>query len=336
MIDYLKHIQNIWYAMIPQDSRLYLDEYTVHELELLAPAMSVSDQRKVEDLFYRGLVFSSVTDRVKRETLLQSVLTQRCLIPSLRTFFENQKYLEPCSIILKSLLDDSDKRSIWQSFRANFFPPDTVQLQVNEGSLEFEDLPLAKGSNTEITCKLGYIQLWLFCFRHFPEMTAIKPRLEMRTGQQTQPQPTMAALLPKLARLAVTLGFRTDKAVSLANEDSDLLVAEQFLRSSIPDLTINISKHVVYIKHVLAEIRASSDYLPTAMCSEFTASQPLLKERRCGRPFEQDHIQDCETLFVPLLYAKVESGAEFSSLYAKYDIFKAFFKHCMTLEDNVR
>ena len=336
MISYLQHVRDVWHAMVPHDTHQYLDECTVHELELLAPASSGSDESKVRDLFQRGQVFSAVTNQVKREGLLRSVLAQRCLIPTLRTFFENQKYLEPCSVILKSLLDDSEKRSLWKSFQANFFAPNAIQVQISENSPSIEVLPLAGGKFTEAALKLGYMQLWMFCFRHFPEMTAFKPRLKMRTTQQTLQPQINAALLPKLASFAVKLGFRTDKAVALANEDPDLVAAEQFLRSMRPSSTVDISRQVLDIKRMLAETDSASEVPYATQPSRFSANQSLSKERRCGRPFEQDHIQDHTTLYVPLLYVEVESSTNFSSLYAKVDIFKAFFRQCMSLEDSVR
>ena len=164
-------------------------------------------------------------------------------------------------------------------------------------------------------------------------MTRIKPRLETRHGLQTPQRHINTALLLLLARLAVNLGFRTDKAVALANEDPDLLAAEQFLRSAKPNWDGDISKQVADIKRILTEIGRSSQ--PNSRFFEFTARRSLLKERRCGRPFEQDHVQDRSALFAPIMYCQVESGVEFSSLYAKTDTFKAFFKYCIPIEDNV-
>jgi hypothetical protein len=239
-------------------------------------------------------------------------------------------------VILKSLLDDSEKRSLWKSFQANFFAPNAIQVQISENPPSIEVLPLAGSKSTEAALKLGYMQLWMFCFRHFPEMTAFKPRLDMRTTQQTLQPQINAALLPKLASLAVKLGFRTDKAVALANEDPDLVAAEQFLRTTRPGSTVDISRQAVNIKRVLAEIDRAFEAPFFTQRSRFSADQSLSKERRCGRPFEQDHIQDHATLYVPLLYVEVESSTNFSPLYAKVDTFKAFFRHCIPLEESVR
>lgn len=68
-------------------------------------------------------------------------------------------------------------------------------------------LLLAGGNFTEIAFKLGYMQLWMFCLYYFPKITNLKLRLEMRTGQPTSQPHINAALLPKLASLAVKLGF---------------------------------------------------------------------------------------------------------------------------------
>jgi hypothetical protein len=48
MMNYLQHVRDVWHAMVPHDTHQYLDECTVHELELLAPASSGSDESKSE------------------------------------------------------------------------------------------------------------------------------------------------------------------------------------------------------------------------------------------------------------------------------------------------
>lgn len=330
---YLEHIRKVWHTMIPRDYREFVDERTVHQLELLAPAMSKSDSEKVKSLFRQRQIFSAVTDPSRRDLLQEAIQSQRCLIPSLRTFFENQKYLEPCSNILKILLDDTDRRSLWQSFRANFFQPESLQVQLSNSVDDLRVLDVGTSSRLEAALRLGYIQLWLFCFRHFAEMTPIKPKLESRNGQQASQRPINPSLMPQLARLAVRLGFQTDKAMALARKDPERLAAEEFIRSARPDHGEDVSDHVLAIKNILAQISDSSQ---SASGLDFLADQSLLIERRCGRPFEHDHVRECQALYPPLMYCDVGSGIEFTSLYARADTIKAFFSHCLPAGDNVR
>lgn len=336
MISYLEHVRDIWHTMVPQDCREFVDEYTAQQLEMLAPAMSRSDSEKVKDLFTRRQLFSALTDPLKRDLLLQAIQSQRCLIPTLRTFFENQKYLEPCSMILKTLLDDAEKRSLWQSFRANFFQPENLRVQLSDNVDDLKVLSTACNDQVGVALRLGYIQLWMFCFRHFPEMTPVKPRLEARNGQQASPRPINPSLIPRLARLAVKLGFQTDKAIALASKDPERLAAEEFIRSARPSHEEDISNHVLAIKHILTQISDSTHTMPGRECPGFVAERPLLMERRFGRPFERDYVQERRALFAPLVYRVTESKMEYSSLYARTDTIKSFFSHCIPTDEPVR
>jgi hypothetical protein len=320
--------------MIPEPFRAYVDESSVQELELLAPGVSVSDNEQVISLFTRGKIFPALADAEDRRKMLQLVSSQRCLIPTLRTFFENQKYLEPCSAILRTLLDDTDKRSLWQSFRANFYSTHATRIQLSENIDDLGILSDSEASPTNFTFQLGYIQLWMFCFRHFPEMTRTQPKLESRQGPRVTYQHVNAALLPQLGRFAVNLGFCTDKAVELANESSEERAAEEFLKSVRPSWEGDISEQIADIKRVLKTIDKPAQCKRRVF--DFNSNRTPTKERRCGRPYEYDHVQDRSSLFAPIFYYGVEPMTEFSSLYVKVDTFKAFFKHCLPAANKVQ
>src|SRR6186713_3303299 len=110
---YLGHIATIWEAIASGYSPMLVDSLTVRNLELSAPGISEFDAAHVANLMDEGMIFPSLQNRDARQAILTSIQSIRCMIPSLRTFFEDLKYLEPCSLILKSLLGRSETRPLW-------------------------------------------------------------------------------------------------------------------------------------------------------------------------------------------------------------------------------
>ena len=99
------------------------------------------------------------------------------MIPFLRTFFEDQKDLEPSTKMQKQLLGVKSKRPIWKEFKANYWGHESeIKVQISETKNLLLPGPLGKKERA----KLGYLQSWMFCFRHWPEMTSFTPRLESR------------------------------------------------------------------------------------------------------------------------------------------------------------
>lgn len=270
-------------------------------------------------------IFPSLRDEAARCMILDRLLTHSCLIPSLRSFFENQKYLEPCTVILKELLGAKEKRSLWVALRANFFwvPEDIVQIQSSEGWHSFRSLQSNVQALKEESFNFGYMQLWCFCLRHFPEMTksSLAPRSEARRKPTQRDQ--SLALWKQFGSLALKLGFKTDHAVRLAEDNTDIKEAEQFLRSARPGWKLKSCEQVRKIVEILRELEAPN---PTRTAPpRFTSDQYWPHERRCGRPYDNDHDHDKNNLFIPLLYSSVGRGTDVSSLFVKRDMLLAFF-----------
>jgi hypothetical protein len=116
-------VKSVWVSIVSGRYQSHVDEQTVSELELLASALSLRDRLQATKLMEERKIFCTLQDEAARDEVLQNILVQDQLIPSLQTFFEDQKYLEPCSLILKSLLDDLEKRPLWRAFEANYWHP---------------------------------------------------------------------------------------------------------------------------------------------------------------------------------------------------------------------
>ena len=70
-----------------------------------------------------GKIFPDILDQSIRGLILQNISLVDYLIPLLRTFFKNLKYLEPYYIILKYLISNKIKGTICRSLKACYYPP---------------------------------------------------------------------------------------------------------------------------------------------------------------------------------------------------------------------
>jgi hypothetical protein len=113
---YLDHVAKAWKRILRCGDTLLafsaVDAVTVKSLELLAPKYSDIDKSLVIDLMERGVIFPSQNERGIRKTLLENICDFPGVIPSLWTFFETLKYLEPLCEALRRLLGEQMKRTI--------------------------------------------------------------------------------------------------------------------------------------------------------------------------------------------------------------------------------
>lgn len=317
LLRYLRHISRTWKGIL-EAARISpdtVDHTTVERLELLAPSISNTDRKLVEEFVRSRQVFETVTSEPARARITITLTSIPGLIPSLRSFFENLKYLEPCCNILKKLFSADEKRSIYQALSAAYFAPREYPVEFSER----RNRPAQTGANDKEGNWLAYVQLWAFCMRHFPSMTQITPRKE--TGKKKPSTRPNSALWHHLGDLAVRLGFRTDEALAFQKEDPHRCLAEQLLKSlrpySVTDESI-VTQVAIALKKVDGE--SGEDKWP-----KLTRDQYLPTERRCNRPFEDDFEEDRQSLFVPLIYkTETPEGTEISSFFVQKDIFVNF------------
>ncbi|KAF2680659.1 hypothetical protein K458DRAFT_311083, partial [Lentithecium fluviatile CBS 122367] len=320
LVHYLVHIKRVWREFVPERFRKEVDAATVRCLELRAPGTSNRDAQHIRQS--EGLFQSIPTS--ERTHILQKLLLFKGLIPSLRAFFENQKYLEPCSLILRTLLEPGEKRSLWKSFKANYFPTNCYYVQTSDQkplqSIEAVEAP--PGFDPQ---KLGYLQLWMFCLRNFPEMTDITPKIESRRKRVAKKY--NYGLQQRLGALAWQLGFQTPEAERLAKECPDREQARRFLDVTRPGCDVNgdYEANISNIVGVLREIRQSSE---PSQSTGLTSNLTYPVERRCGRPYYDDHAADKQSLYLTLFSheTSIEGGdLDITSLYVKRDLFQSFF-----------
>ncbi|KZM19287.1 hypothetical protein ST47_g9567 [Ascochyta rabiei] len=275
---YLDYIAKAWKRILRcGDTTLpfsAVDAVTVQSLELLAPKHSNIDKSLVIDLMERGEIFPSQRDHGIRKALVENICNFPGVIPSLWSFFETLKYLEPLCEALRQLLGEQMKRTIRSSLTGLFFAPSKNMVQLNET----EDVEIKVGLSQQDAMMVAYTELWAFCSRHFDGLTASTPRKE--TGG---PKPHVKGPNPvawqHLAKFAISRGFQITHAQALVAK------AEQY------------------------HSQLALDYLPVRSDESLETREPILQlphlslDRRSGRPFERDFTEEKKIMFFSQLYS---------------------------------
>lgn len=239
-----------------------VDRGTVAKPELLASATSSEDRELIEEYFASGDVFRGVVDPTVRVTLLSTIGSLSGLIPSLRSFSENLKYLELCCHILKQIVPAKRGRSIHQSFADAYSALDEQVVEHAEGKRKKRPWRGVKEG-----LWLSYVQLWAFCMRHFPSITHIAPRKEPR-GRKPSTCSSVSSLLHHLGSLASALSFRTKEALKLREQDPHVALASRLLGTvrSVSDSDAGLHARMASETDFAEDQELSFVLLGAAMC----------------------------------------------------------------------
>ncbi|KAI9750727.1 MAG: hypothetical protein M4579_006344 [Chaenotheca gracillima] len=315
----LTDIFTFWSEIVgPDVPKSAVDYQTVLGLETLVPAISTNDHQRVQTMFSSRGLFCTILDETVRSSLLRRLLTVKRLIPSLRTFFNNLIYLEPCCVIMKRLIGPKQKRSIRESLAASYQRPSRLFIEHEKNRRHWQS-----GVSPDFDRRLAYRQLWLYAFRHFPEMVPYAPKKEPGEDRPQVKEPN-PVLWHGLGRLAVRLGFRTQSALELQSRDPDEQSALQLVRDKKSALTSANDPLVRSIYRLLktAQVETKPVEAPLYTCSG--AGEPY--ERRFGRTHVRSHYEDRDTMYISHVYR--EGGPvrnDITSFFVKQDIFHSFW-----------
>lgn len=317
MIRYLKHIERIWDINLRCGDTILpysvIDDITAEKLEVLCPRHSIRDRDYVVVLMRDRVIFPSVVDEGLRRALLANIASIPSLIPSLWTFFETLKFLEPLCDILRRLIGSKMRGTIRRSLLGCFFPPEKSKVQKSEKyHMEFR----AQLDHVH-AAEIAYVQLWAFCGRHFDELSTFAPRHVNRKNRPVVVEQNPVLQLC-LATFASDLGFRIPEATQLDVQDPRSKLAVDYLRKANP-LSVHFS--TTQIQRVVPAGSLPED--PTEAVPELNATQ-LDKERRFGRAFEPDLEEDKHHLFVPTVYQEQDFPVV-NLQYVRRDHFRCIF-----------
>ncbi|KAG9382793.1 repeatdomain containing protein [Pyrenophora tritici-repentis] len=295
---YLDHIAKAWKRILRCGDTILppsaVDAITVQSLELLAPKHSDMDKSRVISLMEHGKIFPSQSDRGIRKILVENICNLPGVIPSLWTFFETLKYLEPLCEALRRLLGEQMKRTIRSSLTGLFFAPSKNMVQLNET----EDVEIKVELSQQDAMMVAYTELWAFCSRHFDGLTACTPRKEIGGPKPYVKGPNPVAW-QHLAKFAISRGFQIKHAQALVAKEElyHSQLALEYLRKANPMCSNFSSDHV---QRVLTAVRSDES---AKTCEPVLKLPHLSVDRRSGRPFEHDLTKEKEIMFFPQLYS---------------------------------
>ena len=318
MVFYLKHIARTWRKILRCDhatiSGQSVDFKTVEKLELLCPKYSTTDKGLLHQRMQQKVLFPSQPDLAARDALFQNVCNLSVLVPSLRTFFEMLKMLEPTCTVLRQLIGKHGfKNTIRSAMMGRYFRPSRIDLQVSE----WNDAEITTMLDDQTASMLAYTELWAYCSRHVDDLVSFTPRKE--SGEA---RPSVKCRNPvawhKLAVFALSRGFKLPYAEELVKDDPQLELAMNYLRQANPTIK-------EFSPEQIKSVRDACQPTAQDQAVNLERDKDLVDvDRRIGRPFAQDFAKDQSYLFLPYLYAQSETNG-ITHTFSRRDLYATIF-----------
>ena len=329
MTRYLRLIYQCWRRMCGFDgTENRLDPLTVSLLEGKVPRYSSNDEKALRELWLDGSLFSEIRDPGERNRIWQTISSLRCRIPSLRTFLEDTKYLEACSIAVRGLLPIKFKGSIEDTL-ARYHTGQTPVYDFKDSRCGIDAI------TAERAFRIAYLQLWLFSFRNFADLTDIQPRKD--SGKLKPLTKGRSPLVwNSFAVLAQKSGFETSQIRKLITRDPRAQMCEDFLRRTNPmryqsfpadHLNRDIQRLLAYIDELVPQSDTNNPPCPL-VCSNTSCT--LLPDQRFGKPFEAAYHNNRNLLFMDLIFDVLDDIGEkrafnVTQFAIQKEILRAFF-----------
>ncbi|OCT52720.1 hypothetical protein CLCR_09503 [Cladophialophora carrionii] len=215
---YLRHLRQTWIHLLGGASTdAYVDAATVRSLQGRSPRYSLSDRAHIKQSIDDRKAFCWITDEDQRRGVLERCCKLEHTIPSIRTFLEDTKWLEPGSKIVRRLFPLKSSNSIRRTLNACYAGP---EAQHGQGFAE------------------SYRALWLYALKYFPELDSLRPRQESRKSSTLQLRSSGEAW-GEFIRLAGSLHFQAP-VTNLADLQQ---TTERAAANRAPPLTVPIQLH---------------------------------------------------------------------------------------------
>ncbi len=307
-----------------------VDTRTVKNLELRAPAASEHDASFLRTCMDTGKIFAQVLDPILRKAIMNNICAVERLIPSLWTFLEDVKRLEPCARAVRMLLELQDKSTIYKALRVLFAGCNRKQQRLIRQDGENHFVQIDEGDKDQF--EFSYRQLWIYAMRHFPDLVSANVEGEATKDSSCVKMP-ISIFWYRFARLALRLGFRSRKM--------ELMGSTSALDEVITDCiswVAGASKDGASPHHQAAEVRkrlqVETDTPPETAPSLVTDDSDLDIQYRYRRPFEGSRRKVELGLFIRWLYDTSEPrGRYITQSFVQRAIFQAFFGRDMRRGD---
>ncbi|OAT02469.1 uncharacterized protein BDCG_17576 [Blastomyces dermatitidis ER-3] len=200
---YLTLIRVICYHMTGGRPEI-LDARTMEALQGRSPQRSWADRAHITDVFEDGTAYAAVTCPQEREVLRLKVMQIPHIIPSLYTFHQDVKYLEPVLKLMRQLMLRSWKGTIKKGLQRCYSSPrdNGVRIQTSENSYH-----LAAGMPVEYGFWSAYRQVFLAGMCDFFGLVPNFQPIGMHKVPPRTRQPDSQVLWGRFSELARSVGF---------------------------------------------------------------------------------------------------------------------------------
>lgn len=346
MTNALRQIRSTW-AFILGESQTHqrlIDANTIHILQGRCPFRCLRDRTYLHIELRNDNILPGVSPMV-RDAVYQRILMVQHTIPTIYTFLENTKILEPCAKILQGILPSTCKDSLAQAFRSLHNGQTRFKEQIS--AFTYVDRVMSTGEEVEW---FSYRQLWLLLFRHFPsprkdtskwKNQARSTGKRKRGSNQCNDDENSAVgqnafreqWVRELAMLASTNGYQQIRKGHSGIKSADAVMAESFLiKVRPPEYYVFgaglLGDKVSAICKVLQDIEETTigNTRPEITSEVDTCGSDI--DDRCGRPQEHSVNRDKQNLFLAYVYdmgSQIVPKQYMTSFAWKLDMFHAFF-----------
>lgn len=282
----------------------------------------MKDRLTIMNLFENGEVFQTLphTDRL---AILDRVLAVPGRIPSLFTFLEDTKYLEPCAKAMRTLFPPKTGRTISMKMQ-NCYLDSSGDSSAN---IEYSEQVYADGRGLASSFEMAYRQVWLFTLRRFPELTGKRPRLDNRKVQQRQ-YGVREDVWTQFALIAARMGFSSSKIRELQGDDPRLRLSLSFLSRYFPIEEYHAPDRHEVARNIVQNLALFTRRPPLISTPALSQDiKPLEDTQRHGTPFTESYNLGKKALFIPYVYGLRETVPKLymTPFAIQRDIFFCFF-----------
>ena len=322
---YVRHIRVTFLQMFNGDARYFplIDFRTIQHLQTRCPQLCDNDLDFIKEGMSSWTLFPLITDNSSRLQLQDSLLKISCAIPSLYTFLEDTKWLEPGLCAMRGLLPagcrESTRLAFSRIYSSRGQTEGQVKIENSQGQFCFVS------GDEKVAFDSSYCQLWLFAWRHFPDLTSFTPRKDK--GRAKPPVKAKSqSRWHELAALASELGYESQEISRIKSQDPDPAMAEGLLSQVSCEGThdASLELHQQSVQSICAVVKAYRAGLARQAPTNAPADRgPIGLEHRCGRPHETPLRKSGPWFYLPNVFKSQTSPASYFSF--NRDIFRAFF-----------
>ena len=322
MTRYVTRIREAWDTITKGRERLrkILDAKTVDVLQGRCPKYR-GDRDLIRSQWKD--VFSCLDG--SRQSIWTGIAEIDYIIPSIHTFLEDTKLLEPCARIMKTLLPSACKTTILQEFEwMHNKKKKSWSLQTAETTFMTQT-----EASSDDAHRNAYRQLWLYGMRHFPEMTGQPLRKD--PGKPKPPRPAIELIWwYGFTRLALDCGYTGIDRTYANNDEADYKMVEAFLQQVRPHqlYTGSMQNELQQMVGLLKTLRRQDQEMEDLGHLEDEVGVNCGPDIafRCGVPFHTPFREDQPALFLAQIDRVPQNHQEYIRSFAvKRDIFHSFF-----------